>query len=116
MSTEAMFSIFIGAAVKSVAVLAAAWAVGFLMRRRSAAARHLVWTASAAALLALPFLSASLPELRMPGGTLVSSVQAVMFQTTVTANGTGGAPREAAREQPASATPVAANPGARALN
>src|ERR1700689_472928 len=91
MSTEAMFPIFIGAAVKSVAVLAAAWAVTFLMRKRSAASRHLVWTASAAALLALPFLSASLPQLQMPGGTLLSSMQAVMFQTTVTAGGTSEA-------------------------
>src|SRR5580704_13520311 len=91
MSTEVSFSIFVGAAVKSVAVLAAAWAVTFLMRGRSAASRHLVWTASAAALLALPFLSASLPQLRIPGGTLISSVQAAMFQTTVTANGTTGA-------------------------
>lgn len=98
MSNEAIFSIFIGAAIKSVAVLAAAWVVVFLMRGRSAAARHLVWTASAAALLALPFLSASLPQLRMPGGTLLSSASSILqtamfqttFQTTVTASGTTG--------------------------
>jgi hypothetical protein len=89
MSTEASFSIFVGAAIKSIAVLVAAWAVTFLMRGRSAASRHLVWTASAAALLALPFLSASLPQLRMPGGILLSSASSIlpaMFQTTVTAN------------------------------
>jgi len=99
MSTEALFPIFVGAAIKSVAVLSAAWVVVFLMRGRSAAARHLVWTASAAALMALPFLSASLPELRMPGALLSSSIlqtalfQNPLFQTTVTATGTpSGAP------------------------
>ncbi len=123
MSTEAMFSIFVGAAIKSVAVLAAAWAVTFLMRGRSAASRHLVWTASAAALLALPFLSASLPQLRVPGGTLLSSassrLQAVIFQTTVTANrtdGVAGSSSAAAREQPASAIPAAAKRDAPNLN
>ena len=84
MSSEAVFSIFIGAAIKSVAVLGVAWAVAFLMRRRSAAARHLVWSAAAAALLALPFLSASLPGLRIPGGTLLSTAS-TMFETTTTA-------------------------------
>jgi TonB family protein len=113
MSTEAMFPIFIGAAIKSVAVLAAAWAVAFLMRGRSAAARHLVWTASAAALLALPFLSASLPPLSMPGGSLVSSasskLQAAMFQTTVTTSGTGGATTGNPRAQAASVNPASSN-------
>jgi TonB family protein len=123
MSTEASFAIFAGAAIKSLAVLAAAWAVTFLMRGRSAASRHMVWTASAAALLALPFLSASLPELRMPGGTLISSasskLQAVMFQTTVTANGTSGAAAntpETGRDRAASAVAAAGKQGASNLN
>ena len=123
MSSEAIFSIFVGAAIKSVAVLAAAWAVAFLMRGRSAAARHLVWTASAAALLALPFLSASLPQLRMPGSTLVSSassiLQAAMFQTTVTAHGTNGTAGNASA-QAASAIPsspqAASAPAASGVN
>jgi len=126
MSTEAMFSIFIGAAIKSIAVLAAAWAVTLLMRRRSAASRHLVWTAAAAALLALPFLSASLPRLSMPGGALVSSasskLQAAIFQTTVTANGTGdasGNPHAQAwslSASPASPNAAAVPPAVSALN
>lgn len=65
MWTGTLFSIFSGAAIKSVAVLAIAWGASLLMRRQSAAARHLAWTAAAAALLALPFLSASLPPLRL---------------------------------------------------
>src|SRR6266403_1918876 len=45
----AWFSFFLGAALKSTAVLSAAWIAAFLLRRRSAAARHLVWTGAAAA-------------------------------------------------------------------
>jgi TonB family protein len=121
MSNEAMFSIFVGAAIKSVAVLAAAWVVVFLMRGRSAAARHLVWTASAAALLALPFLSASLPQLRMPGGTLLSSassiLQVAMFQTTVTANGTTGVTRNTrAQAQHTPASPAWTQSAASGIN
>src|SRR4051794_36702703 len=63
---SAWFSILMSAALKSTVVLGAAWLVAFLLRGRSAAARHLVWTAAAAAVLALPFLSLSLPGLRLP--------------------------------------------------
>ena len=55
-----------GAALKSTAVLALAWGVTRLLRRSSAARRHMVWTAAAAAVLALPFLSMGLPQLRLP--------------------------------------------------
>ena len=48
--------------LKSTAVLAFAWLAALLLRRRSAAARHIVWTAAFAALLALPLLSLSLPS------------------------------------------------------
>ena len=58
--------ILVNAALKSTLVLGAAWLVAFLLRGRSAAARHVVWTAAAAAVLALPFLSVSLPVLRLP--------------------------------------------------
>ena len=60
------FSILISAAVKSTVVLGAAWMLAFLLRGRSAAARHLIWTAAAAAVLALPLLSLSLPALHLP--------------------------------------------------
>ena len=58
-----MWSVAISLALKSTAILGTAWLVAFLLRRRSAAARHLVWTAAAAALIALPLLSVSLPAL-----------------------------------------------------
>src|SRR5260370_12348333 len=64
-----MFSILIATALKSTVVLGAAWVLAFVLRGRSAAARHLVWTAAAAAVLALPFLSVSLPGLPVPAST-----------------------------------------------
>src|SRR5579859_3987242 len=81
----AWFSIFIGAALKNTAVLGAAWLATFLLRGRSAAARHLVWTAAAAAVLALPFLSVSLPALRIPGASGLLPDVGVLFRTTATA-------------------------------
>src|SRR5690348_14120148 len=81
----AWFSIFIGAALKSTAVLGVAWLSTFLLRGRSAAARHLVWTAAAAAVLALPFLSVSLPALPVTGSVRVLDV-GVLFRTTATAH------------------------------
>ena len=40
-------------AVKSTALLAAAWLAAFALRRQSAAARHMIWMATFAALLGL---------------------------------------------------------------
>jgi TonB family protein len=75
------FSIFVSAALKSTVVLGAAWLAAWALRGRSAALRHLVWTAAAAAVLALPFLSASLPTLRVPAtGALLPFDPAVVFQ------------------------------------
>ncbi len=66
---SAWFSILMSAALKSTVVLGAAWMLAFLLRGRSAAARHLVWTAAAAAVLALPLLTLSLPALHLPVST-----------------------------------------------
>ena len=71
------FSIIAGVALKSTVVLGAASMVAFLLRGRSAAARHLVWTAASAAVLALPFLSVWLPGLPVrAGGALLPNVRA----------------------------------------
>src|SRR5271157_1623612 len=80
---SAWFSIFAVTALKSAAVLSVAWLAAALLRGRSAAARHMVWTAAFAALLALPFLAVSLPPLRVAGTLLLPSV---VFQTTATAS------------------------------
>ena len=80
------FSFFVGAALKSTVVLGAAWSLAWALRGRSAALRHLVWTAAAAAVLALPFLSASLPVLRVPAvGALLPFDPAVVFQVASSA-------------------------------
>src|SRR5260370_21255424 len=81
----AWFSFFIGAALKGTAVVGAAWLSTFLLRGRSAAVRHLVWTAAAAAVLALPFLSISLPAFSIPGASGLLPDVGVLFRTTVTA-------------------------------
>jgi beta-lactamase regulating signal transducer with metallopeptidase domain len=53
-------------ALKTTLVLAAGFAATALLRRASAAARHLVWTVTLAAVLALPVLSLLVPAWRLP--------------------------------------------------
>ena len=67
------YSLLLGIALKSTAVLGAASLVVLLLRTKSAAIRHLVWSAAFAALLALPLLSVLLPALRVPiAGSLLA--------------------------------------------
>jgi TonB family protein len=81
-----------GAALKSTFVVGAAWMLAFALRRQSAAARHLVWTAAAAALLALPLLSVSMPALRVRTGALAPLVSTITFRTTAVATAGTSAP------------------------
>ncbi|MGD0666054.1 MAG: TonB family protein [Bryobacteraceae bacterium] len=75
------FSFLVGVAVKSSAVLAVAWLSAWLLRGRAAALRHLMWTATAASVLALPLLSLVLPAVRMPAsGALLALVPDITFQ------------------------------------
>ncbi len=82
------FDIFASLALKSAAVTAAAWMLSALLRRNSAAARHLVWTAAFAALLALPLLSLTLPPWRLPVRQLATTIAS----ETVTATPEAAAP------------------------
>jgi TonB family protein len=103
------FYILSGAAAKSAVVLAAAWIAAFMMRKHSAAARHLIWTAAFAAILALPFLSAALPVLRVPFSAVVlPSSAGAQFQTTVASPAASGAARLAAPSGAATALRPAA--------
>jgi len=77
--------LLIGVALKSTVVLGAAWMVSLALRGRSAAVRHLVWTAAAVALLALPLLSLTLPAMRWGAGGLLPLNLGVVFQTSTTA-------------------------------
>src|ERR1700683_3491391 len=85
--SEAVWFAFLWSlALKGTAVLCAAYLAAFALRHRSAAARHLVWTAAFAALLALPLLSVSLPSLRIPGAaSILPDASNLVFRTTATA-------------------------------
>ena len=80
------FSILCGVAFKGTAVFATAGLVAALLRKQSAAARHLVWTAAFAAILLLPFLSAALPAWRIPLAGAVMPSATVVFQDTAAAS------------------------------
>ena len=76
-----MFSQLVGLAIKATILFVVAWLAALALRRSSAAARHLVWTAAAAAVLALPFLSIGLPALNIP----VKLPSSITFSTTAIA-------------------------------
>src|ERR1017187_10457899 len=90
--TASAWPILASAALKSTLVLGAAWLIAYILRGRSAAARHMVWTASAAALVALPFLSVGLPalHLELANAVLPADVGLVFRATAATAVPAGG--------------------------
>lgn len=64
-------------AAKATLILLAAAGIAWLLRGRSAALRHLVWTAALGAVLVLPALDAGLPEaVRMPVAELPAEAAA----------------------------------------
>ena len=100
------FPILWAMAVKGTAILSVAWVAARLLRGRSAAARHMVWTAAMAALLALPVLNLVLPSLELPVASLPGS--SVLFEVTSTARAGGAAAEKAGAG--AAATPEAPKP------
>jgi TonB family protein len=84
--TATIWPVAAGIAIKSTMLLAAAWLAALILRARSAASRHIVWTACAAGLLALPLLSIWLPVLRLPAASmLLPSDPGLVFRTAATA-------------------------------
>ncbi len=65
------------AILKATLLLAGAGIVSLLLRRRSAAARHLVWTLALISALVLPALSLALPRWHVPLLTIASPESAV---------------------------------------
>src|SRR6266700_1377974 len=80
----AWFSIFLGVALKTTVVFAVAWVVAFALRGRSAAARHLVWTAAAVAVILLPLFTFALPALHVAAP--IPSAVSAFFEVTATAS------------------------------
>ena len=97
------FAILVDAALKGSIVLAVAAVVAWILRRRSAAVRHLVWTAAAAALIALPILTATLPALRVP---VTPDGPMTVFRVFATSRSASPAVSSAAPAIPAAARPV----------
>ena len=102
--SQTLAGVLAGAAWKSMVVLGIAWAVALALRHRSAAARHVVWTAAFASLLALPLLSVALPAWQVHVNPALVPAGAVFRadasgQTAATA--TAGKPALASTPQPA---------------
>ena len=100
-----MFAILLAISLKSAAILAVAWLGTFFLRGRSAAARRLVWTAAAAAILALPALSMALPSWRVAAPQALAPTNVgLVFRVFATA-----------AAQPDTASAAALNSAARAI-
>ncbi len=111
---SAWFTFALGVAFKSTLVLGVAWLLASALHRRSAAARHLVWTAAAAAVLALPWLTLALPALAVGGPGNVLDSGAWLVQTAPAADVTAAIPLPvhagAAAKRPAAPAPRPWNP------
>lgn len=64
--TDALLVGLLGFAVRATILLLAAWVATRLLRRASAATRHLVWTGAIAGVLALPLFGVVAPEWKVP--------------------------------------------------
>lgn len=100
MLNESMwFSLWAGVAFKSTLVLGLAWLVALLLKRRSAAARHLVWTAAFVMTLATPIFSVFVPPLRIR--SVEAIVPASFFETSAAPEIVASPPAQPASSIPA---------------
>jgi TonB family protein len=81
---NAALSVVISAAIKGSAVLGAACLLSFVLRRASAAFRHLLWTLAVVSLLALPILTLVLPAWEVQAVQDVLPAASSIFFTTQT--------------------------------
>ncbi|MCH7726704.1 MAG: hypothetical protein IH991_09525 [Planctomycetes bacterium] len=84
-SSQAVASL-VELSIKATVILALATAIAYLLRRRAAAMRHLVWLSTFVLLLALPLLSAFLPQWRaLPNWEILAEVKSSSTMTDVDA-------------------------------
>lgn len=98
---------------KSTLILAGAGLISLASRRSSAAARHAVWTSALTAILALPLLSASLPEwswsvLPAPTAPVVEPAAHIDSQSITTPDRIAPRPPEITAEATPAALPAPA--------
>ena len=110
--------LLLDAALKGAVLVGAAALAAYLLRHRSAAARHAIWTAAMAGHLALPVLALVAPEWRIPlvaAPAWMAAAAEQPLETAAAADATSGAPvanaPPSAGEQPiAAADPAATMP------
>ena len=92
--TPDFLALFSGIVARTTATLLVALAATLLMRRASAAARHLVWTVALGGVLVLPFLGALVPVWRVvpvPRITVTAAAPSVIAEPVVAAEPAAGA-------------------------
>ena len=117
----ALFAVLVDAALRGSVILLAALAATRLMKRRSAAARHLVWVVALASMLSLPLLARVLPAWRVvpipaplrPMAGFVAAPAAVAPPVVASPPRESGADGTAA---PSTAAPAASSPRVGAAN
>jgi len=72
--------------VKATMMFAAAGAAAFVLRRRSAAVRHMIWTLALAGVLLLPLLSIALPHWQLPLLTIETAASVSSSQSPVSSS------------------------------
>ncbi|MEX2152263.1 MAG: M56 family metallopeptidase [Gemmatimonadaceae bacterium] len=91
--TSSMLVGLLSFAVRATVLLLGAWIATRLLRRASAATRHLIWTVATAGVLTLPLLAVLLPEWKVPVVTIVANADAPAARATP-----GAAARQESRE------------------
>ena len=109
--TVSAWPILVSAALKSTLVLGAAWLIAWVLRGRSAAARHTIWTAAAAALVALPLLTVALPAMRVRLANAVLPADAgIVFRATAATAAPAAGATAAQHQAPANRTALTPAP------
>ena len=102
---EALLAGLLSFAARATVLLALAWVATWVLRRRSAATRHLIWSGAIAGVLALPLLGAVMPAWNVP---LISMTARTDTPIAATAAAAPVERRAEAAPAPSSATSNAA--------